>query len=95
MNDGKLKQLFAAAKRETPAGPAEGFERLVMQQIQRNPARAELSISDLLGMWFPRLAVAAAALIALCVIGDFVSSSNSPSLSESAAQLSDQMLVEN
>ena len=94
MNE-KLNQLFAAVKRETPAAPAEGFASLVMQQIQRNPAHTELSISDLLGMWFPRLAVAAAALIALCVIGDYVTSSNSPSLSESAAQLSDQMLVEN
>jgi len=91
MNE-KLNRLFAAAKRETPAAPTEGFASLVMQQIQRNPARAELSISDLLGRWYPRLAIAAAAVIALCVIGDFVSSSNAPSLSESAAQLSDSGL---
>ena len=96
MNE-KLNRLFAAAKRETPAAPTEGFASLVMQQIQRNPARAELSISDLLGMWYPRLAFAAAAVIALCVIGDFVSSSNAPTLSESAAQLSmaDPFLAEN
>jgi hypothetical protein len=94
MNE-KLNQLFAAAKRETPAAPTEGFASLVMNQIQRNPARPELSMSDVLGMWFPRLAVAAAAVIALCVIGDFVSSSNAPSMSESAAQLSDQYFAEN
>jgi hypothetical protein len=94
MNE-KLNHLFAAARRETPAAPSEGFAALVMNQIQRNPARPELSISDLLGMWFPRLAVGAAAVIALCVIGDFVSSSNAPSLSESAAQLSDQFFAEN
>ena len=72
MNDRKLNQLFTAVKNETPAAPDEGFDRLVMQQIQRNPARPELSISDVLGMWFPRLAVAAAAVIAICVIGEVV-----------------------
>jgi len=95
MNDRKLNQLFSAAGREKPAAPADGFELLVLQQIQRNPARAELTISDVLGMWFPRLALVAATVIALCVVGDFVSSSDSPSLSDSASQLSDQMLVEN
>jgi hypothetical protein len=95
MNSRKLNQLFTAAKREAPAAPAEGFAFLVMQQIQRNPAHAELSMSDVLGQWFPRLAVAAAALIALCVISEYVSSSNAPSLSESAAQLSDQLFAEN
>lgn len=93
MNDNRLNQLFNAARRETPAAPAEGFEMLVMQQIQRQPGHAEPSISDVLGLWFPRLAVAAAAIIAVCVIGDFMSSG--PSLSDSAAQLSDQYLAEN
>ena len=95
MNDGKLNQLFTAAKREMAPAPNDGFTSLVMRQIQRDPARRELSIPDLLGLWFPRLAVAAAALIALCVISDYVTSSNSPSLSESAAQLSDQLFAEN
>jgi hypothetical protein len=93
MNDKRLNQLLNAARRETPAVPGEGFEQLVMQQIQRNPARAELSISDLLGLWFPRLAVAAAAIIAVCIISDYVSPG--PSLTDSAAQLSDQFFVEN
>jgi hypothetical protein len=93
MNDEKLNQLLNAVRREIPAAPGEGFEALVMRQIQRNPARAELSISDLLGLWFPRLAVAAAALIVACVIGDMASSG--PSLTDSAAQLSDQFYVEN
>jgi hypothetical protein len=95
MNDPKLNQLFNAARREAIATPAEGFELLVMQQIQRNPARAELTIFDLLGRWFPRLAFVAAAVIALSVVGDVVYSSDNPSLSDSAAQLSDQFFVEN
>jgi hypothetical protein len=86
MNDRKLNELLTAVKREPVTAAPEGFETLVMQQIRRNPARAELSVSDLLGMWFPRLAIAAAAIIALCVIGDIASSG--PSLSDSAAQLS-------
>ena len=94
MNDRKLNQLFSAAGREKPVAPTDGFELLVLQQIQRNPVRTELTISDVLGMWFPRLALVAATVIALCVVGDFVSSSDSPSLSDSASQLSDQMLVE-
>jgi hypothetical protein len=95
MNDLKLTQLFNAAKNETPAAPNEGFAFLVMQQIQRNPARAELTISDMLGMWFPRVAMVAAAVIAICVISEMVLASNAPSLSESAAQLSQPFVAEN
>ena len=80
MNERKLNQLFTAAKSEPPAAPNEGFAFLVMQQIQRNPARTELSVSDVLGLWFPRLAVAAAAVIAMCVIGEVVFSSSAPSI---------------
>lgn len=94
MNDHKLNQLFRALKRATPPAPPEGLDLLVMQQIRRNPARAELTISDLLGHWFPRLALAAVAVIALCIAGDFVYSTNGPSLSESAAQLSIQESAE-
>ena len=93
MNDKKLNQLFDAARREVAPTPTEGFERLVMQQISRNPARAELTISDVLNLWFPRLAAAAAAVIVLCVVGEYVSSG--PSLTDSATQLSYQYLAEN
>ena len=95
MNDEKLNQLFTAAKDERPAVPDEGFAFLVMRQIQKNPARSELSISDLLGMWFPRVALVAAAVITICVISEVVFSSNAPSLSESAAQLSEPLVAEN
>jgi hypothetical protein len=95
MNNRKLNQLFNVAKNETPAAPNEGFTFLVMQQIQRNPARAEITVSDVINMWFPRLAVVAAAVIAICVVSEMVFSSNAPSLSESAAQLSQPILAEN
>lgn len=91
MNDKKLNQLFDAVRREMAPTPAEGFEQLVMQQISRDPRRTELSISDVLNLWFPRLAAAAAAVIVLCVIGEYVSSG--PSLADSATQL--QLLAEN
>jgi len=94
MNDKKLNQLFDEARRENPPAPAEGFEQLVMQQISRNPARADLSVSDVLNLWFPRLAAAAAAVILLCLLGEYVSSG--PSLTDSATQLSyQQYLAEN
>lgn len=93
MNNRKLRELFRVAKKEKPAAPTEGFDLLVMQQIRRNPARIELSISDVLGQWFPRLALVAAAVIALCVVTEFVSTG--PDLNESAAQLSAQYLAEN
>ncbi|HXT10938.1 MAG TPA: hypothetical protein VN873_05185 [Candidatus Angelobacter sp.] len=93
MNEKKLNALLSAAQRETPIAAAGGFERLVMQQIQRDPARMELSISDVLNRWFPRLAVVAAAIIVLCAVGDYVSAG--PTLSESAAQLSYPYFAEN
>ena len=93
MNDNKLKQLIGALKKEKPAAPADGFDLLVMQQIRRNPRRAEISVSDVLGRWFPRLAFASAAIIVLCIVGEYVSSG--PTLTETAAQLSIQELAEN
>lgn len=90
MNDQRIKELFGAAKKETSTTPEEGFDILVMQQIRSNPARAELTVADVLGRWFPRLALAAVAVIALCIAGDFVYSASVPSPSESAAQLSIQ-----
>jgi hypothetical protein len=93
MNDQRLKQLFSAAKKEKSAEASEGFDLLVMQQIRHNPARIELTISDMLGMWFPRLALVAVAIIALCVVSEFVSTA--PSLTDSAAQLSIQEFAEN
>jgi hypothetical protein len=95
MNDPKLNRLFNAAKHETPVAPNEGFAFLVMRQIQSDTGRPEPTVSDVLGMWFPRLAMAAAALIAICVISEAVISSNAPSLSESAALLSEPLVAEN
>ena len=95
MKQHKLNQLFHALKRETPPAPPEGLDLLVMQQIRRNPTRAELTISDVLGRWRPRIALAAVAVIAVCLAGEFVYSTNGPSLSESAAQLSIQEFAEN
>jgi hypothetical protein len=91
MNIQKLKYLFKAAKGETPALPTEGFDTLVMQQIRRNPARPPFSIFDQLGLWFPRVALAAGVVIVLCIAGDLTFSPDS-SLDDTTAQLSEQML---
>lgn len=93
MNNRKLRELIGAARKQKSAAPTEGFDLLVMQQIRCNPARMELSITDVLGRWFPRLALAAVAVIALCVVTEFTSTG--PDLTDSAAQLSAQYLAEN
>jgi hypothetical protein len=90
MNSEKLGQLFRAARDETPSTPAEDFDLRVLQQIRRNPAREELSVFDQLTAWFPRIALAAAAMIALCVASEFIFSREVPSLADSASQLSEQ-----
>ena len=96
MNDQKLKQLFGAARKEIPPSPTEGFGLLVLQEIHRDPTRAEASVFDQLTAWFPRIALAAAAMIALCVASEFIFSRTAPSLADSASQLSDQwVFVEN
>ena len=95
MNNRKLNQLFNAAKNETPPAPNEGFAFLVMRQIQSDTGQAEPTVSDVLGMWFPRLAVVAAVLIGICVISEAVLTSDAPSLSESAALLSAPLVAEN
>ncbi len=96
MNDRKLKQLFHAAKQHPAPAPTEGFDLLVMQSIrtdvQPRMKRRENSLADQLNRLFPRLAFAAALMIALCVAADFVSSTGGPSLTDSVAQLSEQWL---
>lgn len=97
MNHRKLNQLLAAARRETaPAPPAE-FAADVLRAIRREPPVAApdiLSVFDQLNLWFPRLALAASAVIVLCVAADYgLTAAGVPSLSDGAAQLSAQWLL--
>ena len=70
MNEKKLQQLFAAARRSKAPAPSADFAADVLRMArqmprdQQEPARGVL---EQLNSWFPRVALAAAAVIVLCV----------------------------
>lgn len=94
MNDRKLKQLFRAAKQHPAPAPTEAFDLLVMQSVRsdmrRGVTRGDNSLIEQLNRLFPRLAIAAALMIALCVAADLLSSNANPSLTSGIAQISEQ-----
>ena len=73
MNDRKLKQLFASARKATAPTPPADFAADVLRMIRHEPpaAPATISIFDQLNLWFPRLALAASAVIVLCLAADW------------------------
>lgn len=92
MNDQKLNQLFAAARREAPAVPPEGFEWQVQQALRRETLPAEpVGVLEQMSRLFPRLAFASAAVMALCLAGDWAL--QSPGLTEGVTQLARQWLL--
>jgi anti-sigma-K factor RskA len=97
MNDRKLKQLFAAARKETASVPSEDFAVSVLRAIRREPpaaAPAAISLFDLLNLWFPRIALAASAVIVLCLAADWgLTVAGVPGLSDGVSQLSAQWLL--
>ena len=95
MNDKKLSQLFAAARQETPPTVPAGFA----ERVQRGLDPAERSASvisfvDQLNRNFVRYAVAAAAMIMICVAVEIGQSfSHEPSIDDDVNQIcSDWML---
>jgi anti-sigma-K factor RskA len=97
MNDRKLKRLFASARRETAPVPPEDFAADVLRAIRREPPVATpetISIFDQLNLWFPRLALAASAVIVLCVAADYgLTAAGVPGLSDGVSQLSAQWFM--
>jgi len=96
MNDKKLNQLFAAARREKPPTvPADFAER-----VQRGLGQAASSTPVVINFWdqlnrnFARYAVAAAAMIMLCAAVEISQSfSHDPSIDDDVNQIcSDWML---
>jgi len=95
MNDEKLKKLFTVARGETPPAPSSGFEADVMRAIRHEPVQTgpqTVSVFDQLNLLFPKLACAAVLLIGICVAGEYIASTYSPSLTDGVAQLSDEWL---
>jgi len=97
MKDQKLDRLFESARKEISAVPPGDFAGDVLRAIRREPqitAPGTFSLFDQLNLLFPRFAIAAAAVILLCVAADYgVTAAGTPSLSEGAAQLSAQQLL--
>ena len=94
MNEKKIKQLFTAARSETAPLPPTAFAADVLRAVHREPtvsATPAASLFDQLNYLFPRLALAAAVVIGLCVAADFgFTSAGLPELGDGAAQWSAQ-----
>jgi hypothetical protein len=96
MNDKKLNQLFAAARRETPPVVPAGFA----ERVQRGLGQSSASTTTVVSFWdqlnhnFARYAVAAAAMIMLCAAVELSQSfSHDPSIDDDVNQIcSDWML---
>lgn len=97
MNEKKLKQLFAAARNETAPAPPESFAAGVLRAVRREPVAGYakiLSLSDQLNRLFPRIALAAAAIIVLCVAADLIlTAAGVPEVGDGVSQLSAQWLL--
>jgi len=94
MNETKLNQLFRAARKETPPGPAADFENLVLAALRHEPTPGTISWFDQLGDLLPRLAMATGLAVAVCVAVDFgLGALGVPSLADGVAQISDQWLL--
>ena len=96
MNKRKLNRLFELARKNTAPPPPEDFAADVLRAIHREPATApgSISIFDQLNSWFPRIALAASAVIVVCIALDYgLTVAGVPSLSDGAAQLSAQWLL--
>jgi hypothetical protein len=82
MNEKKLSHLFAAARRSPAPDSSPEFAAAVLRAVRRLPPErrpAAVSIFDQLNAWFPRVALAAAALIVLCVAVELGDTTTTPS----------------
>jgi hypothetical protein len=94
MNEKKIQKLFAAARHETAPQPPADFAADVLRAVRREPtikpAAADTLVTQL-NRLFPRVALAAAAVIAVCIAVDLgFTSAGLPGLDDGAAQLTSQ-----
>ncbi|HEX4350670.1 MAG TPA: hypothetical protein VH251_09785 [Verrucomicrobiae bacterium] len=96
MNDKKLKRLFALARNEAAPAPSPDFAEEVLRAVRREPqpvAAESISIWEHLNALFPRLALASAVVIVLCVAVDWgLTAAGVPGISDGATQLTSQFL---
>jgi hypothetical protein len=96
MNENKLKQLFASARNDTAPAPSADFAGDVLRAVRREPLPGlaeSFSVREQLNALFPRLALAAAVVIVLCVAADWgLTAAGVPGISDGATQLTSQFL---
>jgi hypothetical protein len=93
MNEHDLKKLMDAARRETPPAPPADFAARMMTAVRREPRATPVTLWEQLDRLFPRLAFAAAAVIAVCVAADLCQSALYPSnLTTDLDEISEQWL---
>ena len=93
MNERKLQKLFDSARREPAPEPSPGFDARVLSALRREQPPESVFLLDQLGQLYPRLAWAAALVIALCVAADYgLAAWGVPDLAAGTALLSDQWL---
>jgi hypothetical protein len=96
MNKNKLKQLFASARKEPAPTPSEGFAADVLRAIRREPPpmpAGPSSVSEHLNSLFPRLALASAVVIILCLAADWgLTAAGVPEVTDGASQATSQYL---
>ena len=91
MNNDKIQKLFNSARKEEAPRPDGDFSAQVMRAVRSEAAPEPASVWGEVGELFPRLAVAAALVIGLCVAADFCASAiEGPDLTSGVAQLSEQ-----
>ncbi len=76
MNELKFKKLFALARKDGAPAVADGFDARVLAAVRREERAAPVSVWEQLGEMFPRLAVATALVMGLCVFTDYYFASN-------------------
>ena len=96
MNEKKMKQLFASARNEAAPAPSADFAADVLRAVRREPPPASpgsFSVWEHLNALFPRVALAAAAVIILCAAADWgLTAAGVPGISDGAAQVTSQFL---
>jgi len=93
MTSTKLQKLFKAARNDRPPEPASAFEVQVLRAIRNEKHNEPDGLFERLGQLFPRLALASALLIVLCLGTDlWVSGFGQSKLASDLGQLSDQWL---
>jgi anti-sigma factor RsiW len=96
MNENKLKQLLAAARAGAAPEPSADFAADVLRAVRQEPPPRPAgppALAEQLNRWCARLAVAAAALILVCVFADRgLTAVGLPEVSDGATQLAAQYL---